>query len=322
MIYLSSSALMVISNDGTKRNFDSEELQTKLINSCITAGIKDFWLAEDLSNAVENALSFQAENGITFSESEINSFILKILEDTGFPNVAENFKKSNKISSETIKVTLTAVKTLFRSRFGLKEKDVAIIAEKVITACEILKIKETQPQLIIELGRHFKTNEIKAPEFKPYCYKNISSSPWILTVEEINSLLSPETSFFIDKKMINLNGVSGLFPSLKIDIMLEVLAEIFKLEPVITELLLYPCYKQPADAVNEIIKNVGRQLTVKEIISKNKKLPVYLRFPDINRFSKKYLGANCPENDKFCLDIVAGGFIENLNYSVFVKGIK
>ena len=322
MIYLSSSALMVISNDGTKTAFDPDELQTKLINSCIVAGIKDFWVAEDISNAVESALSFQAENGITFSESEINSFILKILEDTGLPSVADNFKKNNKISNEVVKVSLNTIKTLFRSRFGLNEKDVLIVSEKVLTACEILKIKETQPQLIIELGRHYKNKEIKAPEIKTFIYKNKSDSPWILTNEHIESLLSPETSYFIENRLINLSGVSGLFPSIKIDIMLGVLAKMYQLEPVITELLLFPCYRQPADAVNEIIKNVTRELKIKEIIPKNKDLPVYLRFPDIYRFSRKYLGASYPESEKFCWNTVAAGFVEHLNYPVFVKGIK
>ena len=319
MIYLSSSALMVISNDGTKTAFEPEELQTRLINSCIVAGIKDFWLAEDISNAVENALSFQAENGITFSESEINSFIMKILEDTGFPNVADSFKKNNKISNETVKVTLNTIKSLFRSRFGLNEKDVMIVSEKVLKVCEILKIRETQPQLLIELGRHYKNKEIRTPEIKTFVYKNKLVSPWILTNEDIESLLLPETTHFIDNKLINLNGVSGLFPSLKIDIMLEVLAKMYQLEPIITELLLFPCYRQPADAVNEIIKSVTGELKLRNIIPKNKELPVYLRFPDIYRFSKKFLGASYPEGEKFCWDTVAAGFVENLNYHVYVK---
>jgi hypothetical protein len=247
---------------------------------------------------------------------------LKILEDTGFPSVAENFQKNNKISNEVVKVCLNTIKTLFRSRFGLKEKDVLIVSEKVLTACEILKIKETQPQLLIELGRYYKNKEIKTPEIKTFIYKNKSVSPWILTNENIESLLSPETSYFIENKLINLSGISGLFPSLKIDILLEKLAEMYQLEPIITELLLFPCYRQPADAVNEIIKSVTKELKLKEIIPQNKDLPVYLRFPDIYRFSKKYLGASYPESEKFCWDTVAAGFVENLNYSVFIKGIK
>ena len=322
MINLSSSALMIIGGDGSKKSFDSEELQGKLINSCITAGIKDFWLAEDIANAVESALSFQAENGITFSEAEVNSFILNILEETGYPALADNFKKGNRIAAESVAVNIDSVSSLFKTRFSLPDVDVRKIAEKVIRACDILNIDETNPQLIIELGRHYKNKEVKTPEFKPVYCNNMSNSPWIMTVEDVESLLSADTLYFVNSGFITLSGISGLFPSLKIDIKLEKLAEIFKLEPVITELLLFPCYRQPAEAVNEIIKKINEKLLSEKIISLEKKLPVYLRFIDILSFSRKYLGASSSSTNKFYLDTVAGGFVENLNYPVFVKGIK
>ncbi|MCF7792146.1 MAG: hypothetical protein K9M56_09135 [Victivallales bacterium] len=322
MIYISPSTVMVISSDGTKKAFNSEDLQTKLVNSCISAGIKDYWLAEDISNAVESALSFQSENGITFSESEISSFVLKILEDTGFPSVAESFKKDNKISIDSIIVNLNTLKSLFRTRFGLKEKDMATVADRVLKACKLLKIQEAEPQLLTELGRHYKNKEIRGPEIDTFIFRNSFSSPWILSAEEIESMLSPETIYFIENKLINLNGISSLFPSLKIDISLEPLAEIYKLEPIITELILYPCYRKPCESVNETIKEVSKYLIDKNIISANRKLPVYLRFPDIYKFSEKYLGAGPAGKTKFCRNTVAAGFVENLNYPVFVKGLR
>ena len=322
MIYLSPSAVMMISGDGSKISFEPEELQTKLINSCIASGIKDYWIAEDISNAVESALSYQADNGIVFSEGEINSFILKILEDTGFSGIAESFKNNNKITPENIDVSFDAIKNLFEARFGLKNKELLTVAEKVLTACEILKMNQTVPSLLIELGRYYKNKAIRTPEINTLLYDKVLCSQWILGDKEIESFLSPETMFFVEKKLFTLGGVSSLFPSLKIDIKLEVLAKIYDLRPIITELSLFPCYKQPADAITEIISKISRHLKLKKIIPEKKDLPVYLRFSDIYHFAKKYLGASSVGEDNFCWNTVAAGFIENINYPVFVKGIK
>ena len=48
MVCLASSAVMIMAHDGTKRNFEPEELQSRLIHSCLNSGIKDYWLAEDV----------------------------------------------------------------------------------------------------------------------------------------------------------------------------------------------------------------------------------------------------------------------------------
>lgn len=323
MIYLSSSAVMVVNRDGTKTSFDPEELQAKLINSCIASGIKDYWLAEDISNAVESALSFQSENGIIFSDGEVNSFILKILEDTGYPEIAENFKKNNNIIADLIMVSNETVRKLFESRLGLKSKDLNIVSERVLNACDILHIKETEPSLLIELGRYYKTTDIKKPNIDTLRFNgSIAKSPWVLSQDEIHELISQETRFFVQKNVLSISGISNLFPSLKIDIRLEPLAQLYDLKPIITELILFPCYKQSADAVYEIISKSSKILKLKKIIPDDKILPVYLRFSDIYSFAKEYLGARYPEADDFFWNSLAAGFVENINHPIFVKGIK
>jgi len=321
MICLSSSVVIVMANDGTKRRFEPEELQARLIRSCLDSGIKDYWLAEDLTNAVENALVFQSNSGIIFSESEINSFLIKILEDAGYPNVAENFRGKSKIISENITLSDDVVKKLFNTQFGIKDEDLTRLSEKVLNACDSLAVSSAPPSLLLELARYYRKSDISVPKLKRLNYMNVAATPWILPFHEILPLLSVDTQKLIKLGLIDVAGISRLFPSIKINLKLEVLAEYYNLQPLITELVLFPCFDIVIESINEVITRINRHFALMEDESIGKTLPVYLRFSDIYGFSKKYLGVRMPVGEKFCKDI-AVMMAESLKYPVSIKGIR
>ena len=320
MICLSSSAIMVMANDGTKRRFEPEELQSRLILSCLDSGIKDYWLAEDLTNAVENALLFQSNSGVVFSESEINSFLIKILEDAGYPNIAENFRGKNKIISENIALSYNTVKKLFKTQLGISGDNLTNLSEKVLNACDSIGASSASPSLLLELARHYKKFNIPVPKFKNHNHHSLTQTPWILPFPEILKLLTPDTCELVKSGLIEFSGVSRLFPSIKISLKLQVLADHYNLEPIITELILFPCFDIVIEGINEIIKRINRHFALNEDIKIDKNLPVYLRFSDIYIFSKKYLGVQMPSGEKFCKDI-AIMMADSLKYPVLIKGI-
>jgi hypothetical protein len=321
MICLSSSAIMIVSNDGTKKAFDSEELQSKLINSCLVSGLKDFWLAEDLANAVESALVYQTDNGITFSESEINMFLVKILEDAGYPNVAANFKNNNTVLSEDVDISIENIYDIFKNNLGLKGSDLIKLSKKVYRACDSLEIEHSSLSLLIELGRYYRNKNINFSEFSKFGFANISGSSWILTRKKILPLLSDDTNDLLDMNMLDISGVSSLFPSIKLSIRMEVLAEHFNLIPILTELVLFPCFDLPINALNEIISSIKNYILAhKKDYGIKEEIPVYLRFTDISNFIKKYFGVTSPSGEAFCKEI-AISFAENLNFPVKIKGI-
>ena len=321
MISLSSSAVTIMANDGTKRKFEAEELQSRLIRSCLNSGIKNYWLAEDLTNAVENALIFQSNSGVVFSESEINSFLVKILEDAGYPNVAENFREKNETETGNILLSYNTVKKTLKTQLALKGNDLASLSEKVLNACDSLAISSASPSLLLELARHYRNFNISIPKLKNLNYRDIATTPWILPVSEILPLLSPGTKKLIKSGLIDIGGISRLFPSIKINLKLAILAEHYGLKPVITELVLLPCFDIVINSINEIITRIHRHLAIKEEKNIEKTFPIYLRFSDIYGFSKKYFGIQLPDGEKFCKDI-AFMLAESLKYPVSVKGIR
>ena len=93
MIEVSSNSVSILYPDGTSAVFDAAELSSRIAKSCISAGMPDSWIAEDIALSVEFALQTQLLNSGEKSvhASEIDSCVVSVLEDTGYVEVAEKF---------------------------------------------------------------------------------------------------------------------------------------------------------------------------------------------------------------------------------------
>lgn len=305
--------------DGSKKRFDPEELQSKLTSSCRSAGMKDFWLAEDMTNAVENALHYQYERGVVFTETEINLFVEKMLEQAGYKEVSAKYrllgnpeKEENLFSQETISKFL-------KTNLSFNNEESLITAKKVLRACSSLGIKAPSVGIILELAKYYKSITSGTQKFTPTKQPGRQISTLILQKKEILPLLSDKTNELIDYGIIGISGVSTLFPSIKIDIKFEALSKYYNLEGLLTELIFFPCFDITSEAINEIIPIVKNKLiSHKEILQE---IPIFLRFSDIYVFCKKFFGVKFPEGESFCRELVSA-FIETLKYPVLIKGLK
>ncbi len=319
-----STTIMLVTQDGEKKAFVPEELQAKLIDCCLASGIRDFWLAEDVSNAVENTLTYQAGKGIIFSEQEINSFLIKMLNDIGYPEVADVFKENNKVVDQLLKVSKSTINNLLKNNLGLIDSNkLKKISQQVLETTKLIGITEAAPPLLIELGRHYKQEKIKIKTLKPIEKQATrKQASWKVSRSEMISMVSDQTKDLIGKKIIDVVGISNMFTSLKIDIRLKRLAEENSLSPIITELFLLPYFNSPANCINELISKVNNSLLENsEFLDNHDKLPIFLRFPDIHSFAKSFMGVNLPEGEKICREI-AVSFAENLDFPVFIKGVQ
>ena len=85
MIKLSDGAIMLIRPDGSQVEFEADELQSGIIRGCLAAGTRDLWIAEDIALSIEYAMALPGNRGRIFTVSEINSLVIKILEETAIP---------------------------------------------------------------------------------------------------------------------------------------------------------------------------------------------------------------------------------------------
>jgi len=316
MINLSSSAVMVLRGDGAQEVFDPEGLQVGLSKACLAAGRRDFWLAEDIANAIENALFFHRDQGTLVSEAEIHFWATKVLEEAGYPDVAECFREGNQVNDDSVEVTAEQAAKVLSGRLGVGSAELERLARRTCGALGKLGLTKASRALVLELARELRRLSGAAEaDFKLPPVPNISGSPWLLSRAELLGALPPEAAALVGRKILDFRGVSRLFPSLIVDLRLRELAEEAGLKPLVTELSLYPCFKRSAVVMAEIVR-LARKLAAER--QPGTELAVYLRFPDMRHFAVSFLGLSFPEGQAVCSE-VAAAFASHLDFPVRIK---
>ncbi len=324
MINLSSSAVITVYEDGTRRNFEFDELQSRLYQSCLSCGINDGSLAEDITLSVEYVLKKISSGGRIFAVSEVNNFVVRMLEEAGYPELAESFSRQNRIQKLDVRPDFNLISGIISGHLAVEGEELQLIVHKVVSSCGILNIDQASPALILELARYYrgksydlKTVSLGVPKMK-------SQSPWCLKREEILSSVSADTMRLISCGAVSTGNVSRLFPSLKIDINLASAAAHFLLDKHLTELAVLPCFRACASGVNEI-SSVSRGLYLNYLNScgsdgAEAQLPVFLRLNEIAVFSETYLDTKWPES-RTCVSEMAAMLAGMLDAGISVRDI-
>jgi hypothetical protein len=325
MIQLSSSAIMVVNEDGTRRSFEFDELQSRLYKSCLSCGINDSMLAEDITLSVEYVLKKISPGVQVFAVSEINSFVVRMLEDAGYPEIAGNFIRQNKIQKIDITPDLSLVSGIVCKHLAVGGDELDLIVRKVLSSCEMLKIDKSSPSLIIELARYYreKNFEFKTSEFNMPLVK--SGSPWCVKTEEIIYSLSLDTRALVSANILSIKNVSRLFTAVKIDLSLFEASRYYALEKPMTELALLPCFRACAAGITEISevsdKIYGDFLAENGFPGHDNKLPIFLRISDAAAFSDAYLDIKWPESGK-CLNDMGSLLVSMIDRDISLKGLN
>ncbi|HBC89170.1 MAG TPA: hypothetical protein DCZ94_19700 [Lentisphaeria bacterium] len=300
MINLSSSAVIAVYDDGTRRSFEFDELQSRLYQSCLSCGINDGSFAEDITLSVEYVLKKISAGGRIFTVSEINSFVVRMLEEAGYPEIGENFTIRNKVRRIDVKPDLELISGIISKHLGIEGDELQAISRKVISSCEMLGMEKASPSLVLELARHYRENaiDLKSLSLGPRNMK--SQSPWCVRSDEIIASVSFETRKLVTAGALTSSHVSRLFPSLKIDMNLASSAGYFALEKQVTELAILPCFQSCATGINEIAVAArglyGNYLGSNGYDGADAQLPVFLRLNEIAAFSEGYLCSKWPES--------------------------
>ena len=311
MIKLSSSSVMIINPDGSKQEFESDDLQTRIIKSCLAAGIREAWIAEDISLAVEYAINSSDAENKAFAVSEINSMVIKILQETGYPDVAEKFKLENAVSELEIKPDHYLLSELIGRHIGLTGKKLEDVVSQLQAATEKLGIETATPFLFIELARLYSKKSL-APLEKIH---PVSTSPALPAKGKITSGLSVKTQSMIDAGILSFSCTSRLFPSIKLHFSIVKFAKHLRLEGPLTELSVIPFFNVISEGMNDILKSLEKQKAEKTPV------PVCLFVPDMSSFAVEYLCSEWPASRRDCREMLS--YLEEmLEFPLFKVKVK
>ncbi len=317
MIKLADNSIMLIGPDGILNVFESDKLQSKIIRSFMLAGVRDIWLAEDITLAVEYALEQDSREDKVFAVSEINSTVIKILEDSGFPEAAESYRRGNPCAEVTLNAETATVAGLINRHLGLNGKSLDTLAAKVMQAAGKLDIGAASPALYIELAKHFKSEFMPVDRLPQVIIsKSQKASPWVVSLKELTDRMSSPSRSLVHDKIISLSGVSRLFPAIKVIFRISGLVETHHLESPLTEMTMVPHFHTIAQALNESISATQSIFKAKGEALPEKGLPVILTVPDMSSFAQNNLEASWPQASADCREMLS--YLERMvNSQVF-----
>ena len=305
MIKLSELVVMVAHHDGTVMEFEAEQFQTEIIRSFLAAENSELWVAEDIVMAVEYALLAHDCDEKIFSLIEIETIITGILEDAGFAEVAECYRRGHRQRNITFSPERNYLLQLLTRHVGLTGKTLEAVIDKVIMAGTKLQIDAAAPELFVALAKYYKSQLLtkNSPTLDQLALPTATQRLSRIKVEKITEYLDNSSIYYLDNNIIKLYSISSLFPTVRIAINLTKLASNSQLTPPITELSLFDEFSNTATAINDIV-NAADIVFARSGKATERELPLDIAVPDMAEFAEQWLEASWPACRPCCRDMM------------------
>lgn len=280
----------LIESNGERLVFDPVALQETLVRAFRGAGLRDdSYLAEDIALAVECAFAHSSRPEPVFTRSELNSAVVRILEDTGLAEVARVFRRGAPelltVSLRTDRPTIRGVldKYLAGSPGHLEE-----LAAKVAAAAGRLNIGSAAPGLLLELARHY---ENEAPELPPEPSHAPDAVPAVIDQASARTVFDETLRRLCDDGIIAFRCDDRVFPRIALSCSLMKFAAGAAIVPPVTEMQLEPALFALGEQLERC--RIGLLRLYRERTGRPAaELPLFVTVPDMGEFVAVYLGAD------------------------------
>lgn len=275
-------------SDGGVVLFDPTALQTRLAAAFRAAGQEDdSQIAGDMVIALEYTLRRTVGRELVFSAGEIDAALIRILESAGFPEAARIFRSGSACEQHVLlSACEVSLNDFLLTRLACSAERTGRIAGKTAEALRRLEIEAASPHLILELARHYE-RELAEVDLQENAARQLplSGKP-VLTAAEIAAILPDAPAELVNCGVLQIDGVSTLFPGIRFRFYLEKFAELRNLSGAVTELELYPELYQAAAALEAARQTITRQLAQEEAP------PCLMEIPDMFDFLVRHLGSS------------------------------
>ena len=290
MVQTVEKQIFVRDADGGVTPFDAEALQTRMIGAFLAAGLREeSYISEEIVLALEYTLLTSPRPEPVFTRSEIDTSIIRLLENTGFSEVANTFRRNSCEQVMRLSPSPELLERLFVTHLGCSAERAANIAETVSEKMKILSISAATPHLLLEFARHYE-RELAEHDALPLPELQSRSPEIALSREEISALLPAPAKELIDAGVLRINGITTLFPSVRFFFFLTRFAEFHRLGTPLTELEIIPRLYEAGNILESVRQTIAGKL------QQNAELPCCLALPDMSDFLEQRLGC-VPESE-------------------------
>lgn len=227
MIELGGGNVCILYPDGTSAFFDPEELRIRLEKSMDACGCPESWIAGEIVLAVEYALRCGIpggdSSGSAVHAAQIDDCVVRILEDSGYPEAARHFRGTTVSSGDLGKLSPEDVEQYLADTLQLTGAAGAELAAKIRQALNAIGASQCSPRLVLELARHFRDTAASS-----------SRLPVLPPAKPDRAPAAPEGN------LLQIRRSDSIFPSIRAEIDLLGLFDGCSLTPPLTELSLVP----------------------------------------------------------------------------------
>lgn len=293
MIDIGNGVVMIVYADGSSAPFDVSELQSRLIDVCLDAGMTDASVACDIALSVEYALTkrFRESGALNISSDEIASIVTRILEDIGYHFIADEYRKSIHMGNITARIPIDELKSFIAGKLNLSGVSLVSIAGKVHNTLLSIGSEHPTPELVYELASHFREVQmrktpldIELPDF------NLSAGSKLIDSKPIIEKLPCDIQEYITKRILKLYPINlRIFQYLRIDLRLSGLATEAGLIAPLTELSLASRFNRLAEIIDDICL-VADFVCAEKGFGNATPLKLMLYFSDVSIFTREWMG--------------------------------
>ena len=291
MVKPAEKIIYIQDHEGGRVPFDPFELQTRLINCFLTAGLRESsYMAEDIALAVEYTLLNSNRPEAVFGQGELAAAVIRMLEETGFPEVASLFRQAGGDRHVALDADPASVAKFLRKFLACSDALFDRVVNEVSRAVEILGIHEADPHLYLELARHYE---------RKFAIESITGSPVTrlrgrtsATKAELAAVLPPEVRELTAEGILRVNEISEIFSRIRFFFMMRPFAKKFGLTPLVTEMEIEPLLFRMSRVLE-----LGRA-AIEEALQPPEPLPVHLSIPDMSQFIIEYFGVEQEKSRK------------------------
>lgn len=300
MIQISNTAILIRKADATCIPFDSEEIQTRIIQACLSSGESSSWIAVDIALAVECALLSNKTKVIR--ESELDELVIRALEDSGYPHVAADFKRLDpSIQSASVPVSEAGIRHVLETNLAVPEDRLKRIADHVEEALSLIGFESVSQKLILELGREFRDyyQEQSIPSIKIETHPlKAGDEAMLLKPRDFHDIGSVNLRDLLASGSLRVFGISRLFPAIRLEISFPAFADTMELSRPVSELALQSSWNRLIAGIDEICSRADHYCSA-EAIPVTLPLPLCLTFRGTILFAEQYMNCRSKNSAEF-----------------------
>ena len=240
------------------------------------------------------------------------------MEETGYPGVAEAYRRRNSSNQLMLSAVTPLVSELISRHLGLDGVQLSGLSAKVLDALKSLNISQASPALMVELAKYYREQLFSGTELVPATFPEVEvreARP--VEKQGIMQQLPDGARELVERGILSFSGLSRIFPALKLDFRITLFVKYLQLASPLTEMSVNAHFHELADAANAVYSAV---VSMRKH-SRNQDFPVYLLVPDMSMFARRDLLSSWPEAGNSCRDML--GYLEDmLDFPIFKVSMK